>query len=284
MKVLVTGGSGFIGQHAIGALRREGHVVITFDRKLGMDIMDLASVHAGVSQCDVVLHLAGILGSAERFADPGITIDINIKGSLNVFEAAQQQNKSVIYLGTKARHWNNPYLITKRTAAEFALMYSQYRGLRIAVVRAMNVYGSGQHWGRVQKAVPTFIVQALRNEPLAVYGDGTQVIDLIHVSDLCEIFNRILAQEKYGIDVEAGTGVSTSVNDLVALILRLTSSQSKVEYHVMRSGEPPNSATVADTVSLKQLLDYTPRVALDIGMEETVKWYAAHYLEVEDHG
>ncbi len=178
----------------------------------------------------------------------------------------------------------NPYLITKRCAAEMALMYHRHLGLKVVVVRALNVYGPGQHWGRIHKAVPTFIVAAIKGEPLPVLGDGTQIADLIHVSDACEILIRSLDYGVWGESIDACTGVPMRVIDMANMIIDISGSKSSIEHRPMRKGEPIHSIQAGDPSQALRLLDYYPRQELVSGMKDTIDWYMAHYLEVEDHG
>jgi len=283
MQILVTGGDGFIGKHLSKAIEARGYELRLFDQKAGQNVMDPESVLKAVDETEVVFHLAAILGSEETLDYIERTIDVNIKGTLNVLEACRRCNKPVVILSLKTG-WMNPYLITKRCAAELALMYHQYLGLRTAVVRALNVYGPGQHWGHVHKAVPTFITSAIRGEPLMVLGDGMQIADLIHVSDMCEILIRTMERGVWGQSIDAGTGVPTRIIDLAKLIINLARSKSKIVFKPMRKGEPDHSIQAADPTQALRLLEYYPRVGLIEGMTETMAWYQEHYLEVEDHG
>ena len=284
MRILVTGGSGFIGKHVVTLARELGHQVETYDRHQGLDVMDKVTLQLAVDRNDAVIHLAGILGTTETFDTMERTLRVNINGALNVFEAALAGDKRVVYLGTKVCNWYNPYLISKRCSAELALMYAQYKGLRINVVRAMNVYGPGQHWGRVNKAVPTFIVNAIKGDDLVIYGNGQQVVDLIHTSDMANIIMLLLEGDQVGLSVEAGTGTPTTVMAMAEMIHEMVGSKSCITFDPMRIGEPDHSHTLADTSVLNGELNYWPSVGLERGMRETVEWYKQHYLEVEDNG
>jgi UDP-glucose 4-epimerase len=283
MKILVTGGNGFIGRHLAKAIEKRGYELALYDRKYGQDVLDPVAMDAAVKDVDAVFHLAGILGSEETLDYIEHTIDVNIKGTLNVLGACRTFGKPMVLLSLKTG-WHNPYLITKRCAAELAIMYFRYLNLQTAVVKALNVYGPGQHWGHVHKVVPTFIVSAIRGEPLPVLGDGKQIADLIYVSDLCEILLLTLERKIWGQSFDAGTGIPTRVIDLAEMIIQMVGSSSKIEYLPMRKGEPLQSIQLADPTQELRLLDFYPKVGLLKGMAETVIWYKEHYLEVEDRG
>lgn len=278
MRALVTGGRGFIGSHLCGLLRERGHEVEIYDLVEGMDVLDTERVSERVEHADVVFDCAGILGSAETFDHVQKTADANIKGTLNVLEACRQHYKPMVFLSLK-NAWHNPYMITKRAATEFCQMYHEYYRVKVAVVRGLNAYGPGQHWGAVRKVVPTFIMQALNDEPLLIYGDGNQVVDLIYVRDLCEIMVRCWEREAWGAVLDAGTGVPVTVNQLAQRIVELCHSSSVIKYEPMRLGEPKRAVALANPADALQLLSYYPQTPLDKGLERTIKWYRVHGWE-----
>lgn len=283
-RVLVTGGRGFIGRHLMEALRARGAVVDSYDLVDGLDVLDEDRLAWSVGSRDVVFDCAGVLGSEETIDHIARTVDVNIKGTLNVLAACKKYDIPMVFLSLKT-DWHNPYLITKRAATEFCQMYSEYLGLRVAVVRGLNVYGPRQHWGRVRKAVPTFIVAALKGQPLTVFGDGSQITDQIYVSDLCEILIRTWERGCWGDVFDGGTGVPTSVNRLAYSIKKATGSGSDIIYLPMRKGEPMSGGRqLADTTYVRQQLGYEPQVGLVKGLTMTIAWYREHMDEVYDCG
>jgi UDP-glucose 4-epimerase len=281
VRALVTGGEGFIGSHLCDALRERGHYALSYDLAQGLDVLDAERLQAHVNGADVVFDCAGILGSAETFGHIEATIDANIKGTIAVLRACQAASVPMVYLSLKTT-WHNPYCITKRAANEFCLAWHEYYGLPVCVVRGLNVYGPRQKWGKVQKAVPTFIVNAIRGLPLDVYGDGQQITDQIHVSDLCEVLIRAWEKRAWGAVIDAGTGIPTTVNALAQTIVELAGSNSEIRQQPMRPGEPPRGGVqLADPTAMVQRLGYYPRVTLREGMVATIDWYREHYREVE---
>lgn len=281
MKALVTGGRGFIGGHLIDALQARGDSALSYDVRDGLDVLDARQLQAYVDEADVVFDCAGILGSAETFGHVEKTIEANIVGTVRLLEACKRARKPMVYLSLKT-DWHNPYLITKRAASEFCLAYHEAYGVEVCVVRGLNVYGPRQKWGRVQKAVPTFIVRALEGQPLPVHGDGNQITDQIHVRDLCEVLIRAWQYRIWGQVIDAGTGVPTTVNELARTIIRLAQSGSRIAHIDMRPGEPQRGGVqLADPSQMVQLLGYYPPTRLEDGMAATIGWYREHYKEVE---
>lgn len=287
MDILVTGGSGFIGGHLVERLVCDGHKVAIFDKKdpdgfsfngelIKADIRDGEIVKKAVRGRDVVFHLAGILGTHETMEHVVLTAEVNIVGMLNVLEAARNiKDKEIKIIDVSLTNdWLNPYTITKQTSARFCQMYNKEFGVKVAVVRGLNVYGPRQHWEEVQKAVPTFIVKALRNEPIPIFGDGEQEIDLIHTEDTVDILVKTMQSNKvWGKLIDAGTGKRTKVKDLAKLVIRLARSKSKIVFLPSRPGEPIHSLTLADITAVKKLLGFTPKVSLEDGMKRTVEAY-----------
>ena len=274
---LVIGGRGFIGSHICKLLEERGYSrVSSYDLVDGQDTLDLERLEKEVASHAVVFDCSGMLGSAETFGYAWLTFTVNVKGTLNVLEAARRHSVPVVFLSLKNK-WLNPYMISKRAATELCGMYRDYHGLDVSVVRGLNAYGPGQHWGHVQKVVPTFIVQALRNEPLTVFGDGGQIIDLIHVRDLAEIAVRLFEQSCWGVVIDAGSAVPITVLELAELVIGLCESSSTVSFEPMRIGEPPGAVAIADATQAKATVGYYPQTNLVEGMRETVAWYRENW-------
>lgn len=275
-RCLVTGGRGFIGSHLVDVLRERGHAVETYDVVDGQNVLDRAMLEAAVSAVDAVFDVSGVLGSAETFAHIERAVDTNITGTLSVLDACAAYGLPLVFLSLKAA-WHNPYMITKQAATAFCQMYAEYRNLRVSVVRGMNAYGPGQHWGAVRKIVPTFVMRALANEPLRIFGNGQQMVDLIHARDLAEIMVRLWEQDVWGVVLDGGTGVPLTVAQLAQKIIDMVGSSSVLEYEPMRPGEPPLSeGCIADPTDALRLLGYYPATPLEEGLAQTIAWYKAH--------
>ena len=280
MKVLVTGGSGFIGWHVCRELSRRGDQAVPLDRVAGegtsilADVRDADAVHQAVFAADGVIHLAGVLGTQETVANPRPAFSTNIDGSINVFEACTALRKPAVYIAV-GNHWmNNPYSISKTAIERLAFMYNKERGARIAVVRGMNAYGPRQKAGPVRKIIPTFILAALAGKPLLVYGDGEQRMDMVYVADLAGILvdALVLNHGCYDSAFEAGTGIAPTVNQIAAAVIAATGSKSQIEHSPMRPGEEDHSTVVADFTTLAPLFRYTFS-SLAVGLPPTVEWY-----------
>lgn len=291
MRVLVTGGTGFIGRYVIAALEGAGHTPVILDRRdrwphAGLrayetifgDVTSPVQVYEAVSTVDGVIHLAAILGTQETIHRPHGAVEVNIGGSLNVFRACKARQVPAVYI-TVGNHWmQNPYAITKTAAERFAWMFNREHGTKIAVVRALNAYGPGQAEKPVRKILPSFIGRALRGEPIEVYGDGKQIMDMIHARDVADILVRALTVDhgNYEEAFEAGTGFRFTVREIAEMVIHAVGA-GEIRHLPMRPGEPDHAIVLGKPETLRPLYpgkewqDAEPFVTLEDGIAETVQ-------------
>ena len=282
MRCLVTGGKGFIGAHIVDLLRARGHETHTYDLRDGKSTLDAEQLYQAARGMDVVFGCSGKLGSAETFAEIESTISTNVIGTLNALEACRRNGIPLVYISLK-NEWLNPYMISKHTGTHLCEMYNSYCGTPTAVMRGLNAYGPGQHWGKVRKVIPTFIVNALQGKPLRLFGDGKQIIDLIYVRDMAEIMIRLWECGCWGAVIDGGTGVPVMVEEVARKVIEMAGSNSTIEYEPMRRGEPEHAIALADPGPARRLLNYYPETSLEKGLAQTIDWYRQHYLEVCDN-
>jgi nucleoside-diphosphate-sugar epimerase len=292
MKVLVTGGSGFIGGYVVENLRERGIEVTVFDHRshgyalagenifLG-DTRDFTAVNEAVAVHDGVIHLAGVLGTQETINEPRPAVETNIFGGLNVFQACRNYGVRCVYIAV-GNHWmNNSYSISKTTAERFAHMFNKEHGTRIAVVRALNAYGPRQKSEPVRKIMPNIVLPLLRGESVQIYGDGEQIMDMIYVEDVAEYLVRALLNdlkpecfEEYVF--EAGSGLPTTVNNVVDMVHRVAQLPGNwrdwVDYLPMRPGEPEKSVVLGRPSTLDPLGPLV-QVPLEVGVKKTWEYY-----------
>lgn len=296
MRVLVTGGNGFIGGYVVAELLARGHSPFIFDRRFSPnppadsflgDIRDRESVREAMAHAEGWIHLAGVLGTQETIQYPMTSAETNVLGGLNVLEAADQYGVPGVNIAV-GNHWmDNTYSITKSTVERFVRMYQTERETPVASVRAYNAYGPGQSiaapYGesKVRKIVPSFACRALTGAPIEIYGDGSQIMDMIHVADvasiLVETLGRVAGGEVIPEPVQAGSGERTTVRQ-IALLVRTAAVgflgvKSEIVHLPMRPGEPEKSVVLADAPHRPDEL-----VSLPEGIAETVIWYAREWL------
>ncbi len=310
MKVLVTGGTGFIASWIRRELAARGHSVVVMDHQdrrqhlapgeeffLG-DVRDATAVTEAAAHVEGIIHLAAVLGTQETISNPRPSAETNILGSLNVFEAAAQYKLPAVYAGVgnywMRDHGTGSYTISKSAAEDFVRMFNAYRGGQITIVRPVNAYGPGQSiaapygTSKVRKILPALTCRALTGTPIEVYGDGTQISDCVYVEDVARTFVQALEHTtEHGPTerpVEVGPLTSVTVNDIASLVAeyaaKLTGQEPvKIEHLPMRPGEVPNAIVSADTMTLQQIgmtaADFVP---LDEGIRRTVDYYAETWL------
>lgn len=265
MRVVVTGGSGFIGSAVCAEIARRGHEPMPFDRSNGDDVLT-----DRLPDADHVIHLAGVLGTDELFDEPELAVDVNIKGTLNVLDWCVDEDAG--YTGILMPPvFPSVYTATKLCAEHLAKAWHHTYGVPVSHVRAFNAFGPGQKHGpgHPRKIIPAFATEAHAGDPLIVWGDGEQTVDLIHTDDLARL---LVAAMVFG-DCEVfdgGTGTSFSVNEVADLVIHFAGSTSVVEHRPMRRGETPT--TIVAEGEGWHLLDWKPEFRLD-DLAETVAWY-----------
>jgi UDP-glucose 4-epimerase len=308
MRVGITGGNGFIGGHVREELARRGHHTVVFDRHqrgqladteefmLG-DVRDPTAVFELAAHVEGWIHLAAVLGTQETIQAPTPSAETNILGSLNVFEAAARYRLPGVYAGV-GNAWmrdvgTGSYTISKTCAEDYARMHNAYREGRITIVRPVNAYGPrqsvAQPYGasKVRKITPAFVCRALTGTDIEVYGDGTQVSDMVSVHDVAAVFVTALEwTAEHGPTarpVEVGPAVSCTVNDVARTVIAAAEGLGYppvgLKHLPMRPGEVPNAVVSSDVATLAQIgVDAASFVSLEDGIAEVVAWYAEHWL------
>jgi len=267
LKIAITGGSGFLGQAAVRYAQEAGHEAWAFDRADGNDI--LGSLE-GLRDADIVIHLAGMLGTSELFDEVEKAVQVNVIGTTRILDWCRDNSAGYVGIGMPPV-FPSVYTATKVCATRLATAYHVAYGVPVSHVRAFNAYGPGQKYGpgHPQKIVPTFARYAWEGRPLPIWGDGEQTTDLVHTDDVARM---LVDAAGHGDDVtfDAGTGVAVTVNELASFVLDATGSKGGVEHLPMRIGETPTLIVAQgegwDRLDWKPTHDWS-KVA------DTVEWY-----------
>jgi UDP-glucose 4-epimerase len=296
--VLVTGGAGFIGRAVCGELECQGHEPVVFDRHrhslhdypvmLG-DVRDATAVTEAVAHAEGVIHLAAVLGTQETVANPLPAADTNVLGGLNVLGACGQYGVPLVNIAVGNWFEQNTYAITKTAVERFVLMNAIHCGLPQTNVRAFNAYGPGQAvsvpYGpsKVRKIIPSFTTRALHGDPIEVYGDGSQVMDMIWAGDVAVVLVAALGYTVMGggapVTLQAGSGGSTTVLEIAMMVRDEVAAQGgpkvPVSHLAMRPGESPGGVVRADMADTERLLGIRPASFMPLreGIERTVRAY-----------
>ena len=265
MKILVTGGSGFIGSHIIEKLSKDKtNEILIFDiakpdishpknvKYIDGDICYKTSIDKHIKNCEEVYDCAGVLGTHELVFQTERAIDTNIKGAFNVIQSCLDFNVKRVFHPTKPffkNHWENTYTISKITAENFVRMYKNVYDMDVTILRWMNASGPRQHLYPVRKFIPIAICQALLNKNIEVYGTGKQTVDIIDVRDIADIAINSTRKGMGKVDkiYDVGSGHAVSCNEVAELIIKKVKSKSKIKHLPMRVGEALDTKIVAKT-------------------------------------
>jgi len=299
LKVLVTGGAGFIGSHVVDALITAGHrVVVVDDLSTGkkehlnpkatfcqLDIRspDLEEVIRR-EKPDLINHHAAHVDVRRSVADPGHDAEVNIAGSLNLLEKARQHGVSrFVYASTGGAIYGepeylpcdedhplnplSPYGVSKLAVEKYLFVYGQTYGLRYTILRYPNVYGPRQDPFGEAGVVAIFASRMLRGEEVVINGSGEQVRDFVCVDDI--IRANLLAQEALSGQIyNLGTGVGTSINQLFASMKSLTGYAREPVHGPPKPGE--TFKIYLDAAKARTELGWQPTVGLEDGLRATI--------------
>src|SRR5579864_7189501 len=304
-RVLVTGGAGFLGSHLCERLRADGHDVLCVDnyftgRKDNIVHM-LDHPHFEVLRHDVtfplyievdeIYNLACPASPIHYQFDPVQTTKTSVIGAINMLGLAKRVKAKILQTSTSEVYGDptvhpqpesyrgsvNPigpracYDEGKRCAETLFFDYHRQHKVQIKVVRIFNTYGPRMHPndGRV---VSNFVVQALKGEPITIYGEGTQTRAFCYVDDLIEGFIRLMAApDDVTGPINLGNPVETTVRELAQKIIALTGSSSKIVHKPLPVDDPVQRCP--DISRARDLLDWEPHVPLDTGLERTIAYF-----------
>lgn len=289
-RAVVVGGLGFLGAAVVRELVARGTALVVVDRKASgaacdrlfgrgavawrrADISERTTLRSCFRRADEVYYFAGRLGTSELEADLHGAIRDNVTGAVNVFEAAMHADVGRVFYPSKPNVWLNAYTITKIAAEQFAELFSR-RGLQISTLRYFNAYGPGQKVAPVRKIIPTFAVQALRGQPLTVYGDGEQTVDMIYSTDLARVTIDLVRHPHQLAPLDLGRGIGLTVNQVAADVIAHCGSRSPIHHLPMRDGETPGTQLVADISPLRRILGDLAFADWGHSLSHTLEWYA----------
>ncbi|NOT27138.1 MAG: SDR family oxidoreductase [Acidobacteria bacterium] len=305
MTYLVTGGAGFIGSHLVEELLRRGeHVrvvdsLITGKRAnlahlqgvefLEGDLADISVAHRAVTGVDVVLHQAAIPSVPRSVEDPVTSNRANVDGSLNLLVAARDAGvRRVVYAGSSSAYGDtpvlpkvetmptaplSPYALQKLVAEEYCRMFTRLYGLETVTIRYFNVFGPRQDPSSPYSGVISLFVSALcAGRAPTIHGDGEQTRDFTYVANVVDgVLRASAAQNVSGEVINVATGGRISLNQLFATLRDLIGGSVEPVYTEPRRGDVRDSR--ADISKAERLLDYSPTITFEEGLERTVAWY-----------
>jgi len=311
MKVLITGGAGFIGSHLAEFLRERAEVRILDSLRIGdrrilkrrgidviqASVLDTAALRTAVSGINFVFHLAAMVSVQESMENPQQCVEINVLGTLNVLRAAADAGvRKLVFASSAAVYGDNPpvptpetatpkpkspYAITKLDGEYYCEMFEREGWLNTAALRFFNVFGPGQDPASPYAAVvPAFMQRAMRGEPLTIFGDGKQSRDFIYVKDAVSSLAFAAENSQLTGVFNCGYGRQTTINELIQRILTSADSESRLNYLPERPGDVRHSC--ASTEKLRAS-GWRPVSSLDQGLRETMEEFRQRVPESADN-
>lgn len=300
MRILITGGAGFIGSHLIEHFQNDAEIIVLDNLRSGYrknlegfahqfiegSITDRAAVDHAMEGVDLVFHLAAMISVPESMAAPSECVDINVNGLLNVLESAAIAGAKKLVLASSAAIYGDnptvpkmetmipepksPYAVTKLDGEYYLEMFRREHGLDTASLRFFNVFGPRQDPGSAYAAaIPIFLKQAFAGEDITIFGDGEQTRDFIHVKDIVAALVHIATPGAHG-TFNVGYGKSMTVNQLASDIIRLSSSSSEVVHLPERSGDVKHSRASIDKLLASGFRHVS---SLEEGLVETLDFF-----------
>ncbi len=301
MRVLITGGAGFIGSHIAEYFQGKAEVVVLDNFRSGhrrnleglkvelieASILDRPALERAVQGVDLVFHLAAMISVPESMLKPRECVEINTTGTLHVLEAAAAAKvKKVVLASSAAIYGDNPtvpkvetmfpepkspYAVTKLDGEYYLEMFQRQGSLKTASLRFFNVFGPRQDpKSPYAAAVPIFIEKALNREAITIFGDGGATRDFIYVKDIVEALVFAATHETLHGTFNVGYGKKMTVLELAQEVLRLTSSSSAIDHKPERLGDVRHSMASSDKL---QGAGWKPAYSVAEGLKATVRYF-----------
>jgi UDP-glucose 4-epimerase len=301
VKIVVTGGSGFIGSHVVDAMLEAGHDVTVLDHRVrphrddvrfeDVDLMDLSSVLAATRGAEHVFHLAAVSNVNYAFKYPVYTAALNVVGTANVLEAARVNGAKRVHLASTVWVYNGAkaekvdettpfyldgaghvYTSTKMASEMICHNYGQMYGVPFTVLRYGIPYGPRM---REELLIPVFIKKALRGEPLTVAGQGGQYRKFVFVRDMAEAHLLAMKDEAAGATYNLEGGRRVTVLEVAEGIRRILGTGVRIEFVPERPGDFGGKDVSGDKACRE--LGWAPHVDFEEGLRETVEWFRAKW-------
>jgi len=309
-EVLITGGAGFIGSNLVDFLQNISNKIVIIDDlsngnlgnivdsiknkqikfiKLNItEKKDLEQIFK-INNFQVIFHQAALTSVNESFENPILYNNVNIIGSLNLLELSVKYNiEKFVYASSAAIYGVNtetplkesyipkpisPYAVNKLTLEYYSNIFNKKYNLDTIGLRYFNVFGPKQnpknHYSGV---IPIFIIAALRDKDIILYGDGSQIRDFVYVDDVCRAnINAAIIPRKKNNTYNIGGGSVISIKELAEIIIKITKSNSKITFEKPKFGDIHQS--YADISLAKENINYNPKINLEQGLEKAVDYF-----------
>ena len=312
MKILITGGAGFVGSHLCDKYAKNGDTVLCFDNFMNGNLVNIRHllnfrnfklIHGDVRDYDLlekimrdvdaVFHLAAQIHVDRSIIEPRLTYDINVLGTQNVLEIARMNDvERIIHASTSEVYGSaqyapmdekhplnapHPYGASKIAADRMCYAYIETYGMNICIMRPFNLYGPRQKDSGYGGAISIFTKRVLSNMPPVIYGSGEQTRDYTYVDDIVRAYDLLLKYpQPIREPVNFGTGEDVTINDLAKKIIELCGKDLTPVHIEERPGEV--TRLIADISKAKEL-GWKPEYTLDAGLGKFIDWYKNYKFE-----
>ncbi len=304
MKILVTGGAGFIGSHVNKLLLENGHQVTVVDNLskgyqqlvnpavnfIQADILDQTKLEEILPSHDMVIHMASLIEVGESVKKAGEFTENNILGTVRLLEAMKKSGVKKIIFSSSACVYGkpiklpitevdplgeqeNPYGLTKVSMEQFCTLYHKLYNFDVTILRYFNPYGPNELHSPETHAIPNFINSVLNKKPIPLYWQGNQIRDFIYIEDLASAHVAPLNQAGFNI-YNVGTETGSKVIDVVKKIFQIVGYEVPIEDKGERKGDVP--ALVASSQKIRDELNWNPQTDLDSGLKKTIDFFRSH--------
>jgi len=316
MRVLLTGGAGFLGSHLADAFLKDGHEVYILDTGSSMkikhqldnpkfhyvhdSIFNLEMLESLIIKCDLIYHMAAVVGVEHYVADPYAVLNVNINGVQNALRLAHKHSKKLVFTSTSEVYGRNPkvpwdedddrvlgstridrwcYSTSKAAGEHFCHAYRKM-GLPVVIVRYFNAYGPRLDKVDVGRVLTIFIGQLLRNEPVTVIGDGSQTRCFTYIDDAIRATVAAgLKPEAEGGIFNIGTDVETTIKELAELMIKVSGAKSKIKFVPKESIYGQSYEDIQRRVprveKMNNILGVKAETPLEEGLRRTWEWFKA---------
>jgi len=315
MKIIVTGGAGFIGRWVVKKLLDERYRVCVLDdlsngrienieefknnsefEFVSGDIRDKEALKRAFNDVDICIHAAAAINVQESIENPQRYYDVNINGTFNILEEARKRDAKVVLIGTcmvydlttskaiSEEHPLNPkspYAGSKLAAENLALSYFHAYSLPVVITRPFNTYGPYQKSNMEGGVVSIFIRALLEGKMLDVFSDGTQTRDLLYVEDCAEFIVKASFSDKaVGEIINAGYGKDIAIKNLALLICK---DAERIKYVGHHHPQSEILKLLCDYTKAKKLIGWEPKISLEEGIKRTGEWIENQKYEHKPH-
>ncbi len=315
MKIMITGGAGFVGSHLCDKYTREGHTVLCLDnfmngnlmnvrhlldfrnfKLIKGDIRDFNLLEKLMPDVDVIFHLAAQIHVDRSYIEPRLTYDVNVMGTQNILEAARIHDAKKIIFASSSEVYGSaqyapidenhplnaphPYGASKIAADRMCNAYINTYGMNINITRLFNLYGPRQKDIGYGGVISIFTRRVLSNIPPIIYGDGLQTRDYTYISDAIKAYDLILNHnEPIKEPLNFGNGTEVPILDIANMIIDLCGKSGTIEpVHIEpRIGEVKR--LIADATRARNLLGWEPEYSLEEGLKSFIQWYRNYGFE-----